>query len=284
MHYLFKESEMKQLFSARAFRIANLILLVLTVFVTVMGVFAPSTYAAEVPSFRVQGMGQDAVTLAIVIPLGILGYLGARRGRAAGLAWYAGSLIYLAYSYIIYTFGTHFNRLFPAYTTILALSFYLSIAVLGRGATVEAGTPAGPRLRRWIYGFFIVVAAAFMLLWLSEIVPAVISGTVPASVTGGNFHTNSVHSVDLGIALPGLLITAVLVRRGKPLGNVLAPTVLVFAIQLTAAIVGMVVAMALAGEPLEPVITGMFALVIAAASVLLVLQSRSGAPRTGRAA
>ena len=75
-------------------------------------------------------------------------------------------------------------------------------------------------------------------------------------------------------------LTIRLLLRQKPLGYVLAPAVLVFAIQLTAAIVGMVVAMALAGEPLEPVITGMFALVIAAATVLLARHSRSQVART----
>jgi hypothetical protein len=68
------------------------------------------------------------------------------------------------------------------------------------------------------------------LLWLSEDLPALFSGKIPQSLTENGLLTNPVHVLDLGLVLPGMIITAVLLWRKKLLGSLLAIPLLVFII------------------------------------------------------
>ena len=42
------------------------------------------------------------------------------------------------------------------------------------------------------------------MLWLSELIPASLSGEVPKSVTDAGLWVNPIHVLDLAVLLPGL--------------------------------------------------------------------------------
>lgn len=61
----------------------------------------------------------------------------------------------------------------------------------------------------------VTVGAAFSLLWLSEIVPPMLDGTVPDVVREARLRTNPVHVLDLALFLPAAILAGVLLL-GRP--------------------------------------------------------------------
>jgi hypothetical protein len=89
--------------------------------------------------------------------------------------------------------------------------------------------------------YLIFVAAMFYLLWLKDIFPAILDNTVPREISEYKLLVNPVHVLDMAIALPGLIITAVLLMKKRNLGYILAPISLVFIVILALALIGMVI-------------------------------------------
>jgi hypothetical protein len=76
--------------------------------------------------------------------------------------------------------------------------------------------------------YFLVIAALFYSLWLSEVVPASLQGYTPATIVSAGLLTNPVHVIDLSIFLPGIFITGLLLFKRHPLSLILAPVLLAF--------------------------------------------------------
>src|SRR3989338_5227357 len=92
------------------------------------GIFLSSTYLKESSFWAAQGTGQDYINLFIVFPaLLISAYLISKGSIRALLIW-LGLLIYIAYSYVLYSFFVTFGPLFLVYVATLGFAFY---ALLG---------------------------------------------------------------------------------------------------------------------------------------------------------
>jgi hypothetical protein len=230
-----------------------------------------SIYARETPSWAVQGIGQDIVNLVAVVVLFIAAYFVNKESIKAVLVW-SGVLLYLIYAYVIYAFDVHFNRLFLVYVAILGLSFYALVSSvihmhLDRlQASVSANTKA-----RAVCVFFLVLGIVFYLLWLSEEIPALLTGKIPPGVTAANLPTNPVHVLDVGLYLPAMIITALLLWRRKFLGYLLAGPLLVFSILTGTAILVIFLVMNSKGMPTSIGIEAFFVVIILVSLVLSVL-------------
>jgi len=227
------------------------------------GVFLASTYAKETPSWAAQGMGQDIVNLILVIPLLVVSAIFSARGRKLFLLLLAGIFIYSLYSFLLYAFCVHFNRLFFAYCSGLGFSFYgllLLTAELPPDKVKSWFDPAAPTLVPSVY--FILLTSVFYLLWLVEDLPAVLSGAPPKSLAESGLFTNPVHILDLSIVLPAMFIASIQLWRKHPFGYLLFPAMMVFSIVMGAAIVGMMLAMNHLGVGGSPGPAGFFGLVI----------------------
>jgi hypothetical protein len=213
--------------------------------VSVAGAFLPGTYERDSHSMAAQGMGQDLVDLFLGVPLLMITFIYASRGSRVARLLYAGILFYILYSFVIYCFGVHFNRLFLLYCFTLALSLYAFIIVMiGFGKEDVAGWfNYSPARAVSIYIFF--VALVFYGMWLKSIVPALISNSVPADLTENDLLVNPVHVIDLAFALPGLILGSILLWRGQGMGYVIASVALVFMVFLTVALAAMVVMLVL---------------------------------------
>ena len=97
--------------------------------------------------------------------------------------------------------------------------------------------------------FLMIVGILFILLWLSEIVPNLLSGTVPQTLVDAGLLTNPVHVLDLGIILPAMIIVSVLLRRKNLIGCLMAVPLLVFIVTMGLGIVTMFVLSALKDMP-----------------------------------
>ena len=86
----------------------------------------------------------------------------------------------------------------------------------------------------------------------------------PPSLAEAGLPTNPVHVLDLAIVLPAMIVTGVLLRRRRPLGLLLAPVLLVFAVAMGVAILVMFAFYALHHLPVP-----LPAVVVVAAIVIL---------------
>jgi hypothetical protein len=196
---------------------------------SVVALSVPSIYAGLTPAFLPQALAQDIANLAVVSPAWlILAALALRGSLRAYLLW-LGVLTFTVYNYVIYTFSIPFGPLFLLWVAVLGLSLYAligGVTAVDRRAVESAFTSRGViTVMAW---FLIVTAVLFAFLWLSEDVPALLSGSRPASVVDMALPTNPVHILDLGFFLPAVILTGVMLLKKKPFAYSVAPAFIVF--------------------------------------------------------
>lgn len=208
------------------------------------GLFVPSIYARETASWAAQGTGQDWVDLLLVAPALAVAGVHSLRGSLRARLVLGGALVYTAYSFVLYAFEVHFNSLFLVYCATLGLSFY--------GLLAQFPWLVGEDARSWYRGpvparltgiFLLVIAVGFGLLWLGQVIPALLAGRDPAGLSDIRLPTNPVHVLDLSLLLPALAFTGVSLLRGGALGHALGPVMLGFDVFMPLAIAGMVIVM-----------------------------------------
>jgi hypothetical protein len=234
------------------------------------GLFVEGLYR-DTPNLIAQAMGQDAVTLLIALPtLGISALFANRGSQRARLIW-LGGLIYTVYTYAGYAFSVRFNPLFLVYVALLGCSTYALIGGLaaadfaGIKAAFAEQTPV-----RLVSVFLGVVAVLFYLIWLSDALPASLSGNPSQSLIDAGTPTNFVHVLDMAWMLPATIIAAVSLWHRRPLGYTLAGAVLTFLVLLALAVLAMVVVMARAGQPIIIPQVAIFGVVFVLAVGMLV--------------
>jgi hypothetical protein len=198
---------------------------------SIIGLSVRSIYAGLTPVFLPQALAQDIANLALVAPLWLLlAALALRSSLRAYLLW-LGVLTFTVYNYVIYTFSIPFGPLFLLWVAVFGMSIY---ALIGGIATVNHQVVKSAFTSRratlvtaWV---LIVTAVLFGLLWLSEDVPALLSGARPQSLIDMALPTNPVHILDLAFFLPAVIATGVLLIKQRPLAYTLAPTFIVFLI------------------------------------------------------
>ena len=207
------------------------------------GLFWPSVYARETAIWAAEGKGGDAVNLLVIVPVLLFSaVLALRRSPSAQLVW-MGTLIFLAYNFLIYCMAVHFNSLFLVYCTVLGLSFYaLAGSITSLRVSEIASHYGSPISARIMAPGLLLIALVFAAKWLREIIPALYSGHIPSSVTDAGLLTSPVHVLDLSLVLPGFVIAGIALARRRPVGIVLAPVLMVFAILMLIAIAGMILA------------------------------------------
>lgn len=250
---------------------------VLVVIASLAGLADTGVYARETANWTLQAKGQDVGNLLAVVAL-----LGAalrhRTGSSrAGLVW-LGTLLYLVYAYVVYAMAVHFNALFLVYVTVLGLSCYaamFSLAALRAEAVPQQ--PQGRLLAGWT---LVATGGLFSLLWLSEVVPGVLSGEPPATLREAGLWVNPIHVLDLALVLPAFILTGVgaLRARRDPLWWV-TPW-LVFCVLMGASIVAAMVMMMQAGFVGTLPATVMVSAVVVVSAVALGRYRLSSAPAT----
>ena len=221
-------------------------LALLTAAASAAGAFFPANYELEAESYAIQGIGQDFVNLFLIVPVLVwASYAAQSQSRRAIFLW-ASSCLYLAYSYSIYAFALHFNSWFLVYCAVLGLSVYGFLIFLFRFINVDLKTWfTGPIPYRSTAIFLFIISGLFVVLWLSEIIPALLAGSTPDSVIESGLLSNPVHVLDLALILPAMSIAAIWLRKERNRGILLAVPLLGFCVLMAVAIVAMALVMLL---------------------------------------
>jgi hypothetical protein len=164
--------------------------------------------------------GGDAVTLLIAVPLLAVALALSTMGSARGQVLWIGMLIYAAYTYAYAVFGAVFNDAFLVHIAILSMAlFALACAVpnLDRGAIAEA--LRSDRRARSVGAFLAIVGVLQGLLWGFLIVRNAITGELLHDIPVAGQHL--VFALDLGILMPLLIVSGVLLFRRLPIGYLL---------------------------------------------------------------
>jgi hypothetical protein len=177
---------------------------------SVMGFVAGDRiYGQETTSLADAAAAQDSVNLVLVVPLlVVLGRRATRGSLAAYLGW-LGCLTFTLYNYAIYAFSVHFGPLFLVWVAVLGLSSFALIgglATLNVAAVERRYAGRGAPLTAWL---LIGVAALFVGLWLSEIIPDLVAGAPSRSASDWRVPTNPVHVLDLAFFLPAVAVIGV---------------------------------------------------------------------------
>lgn len=222
---------------------------ILLAIATTGGIFISGLYRDNL-YFMAQAVGQDFISLVVVLPtLVVTAFLASRGSPHARIIW-LGGLIYLVYTYAVAAFDVNFNSLFLVYVAVLGCSLYALIGGLVTTNLLDIKkcfTEKTPVQAVSIY--LAVLAVLFYFLWLREIVPALMAREIPQSIQDNGTPTNAVHVLDMAWILPAFVITALSLWRKRALGYTLAGAFLSYCVLLILAILSMVAFMIRGGYP-----------------------------------
>ena len=225
------QQEPRKVVLSRIYFWSTISIFILVFISSMMGIFVNSTYARDTASWAAQARAQDVANL---VGIGVLlsSVYFARRSSVRGLQTWAGALLFLIYGFVIYSFASNFNSLFLIYVATLSLLVYTFIGGVLRlnFERIRELAPTSPRIRFALGSILAILGFLFYFLWLSEDVPAIINGTVPASVTQAGLMVNPVHVLDMALYLPAMIMTGVSLLKNKTLGYMFGVPLLVFGV------------------------------------------------------
>jgi hypothetical protein len=230
---------------------------------SLLGLLLDEVYVGDVATAAML-RGYDVVTLIVVVPALFLAWVRTRGGSEWARLIMASLLLYLAYTYAYYLFGTGFNDLLLLHTVVFSGSLaalILSLVSLDPDRLVVGFSTRTPvRAVATVLG---VLAVALGGMWLAVCVNYLLSESPP---TGSALvETDTVVKLgivlDLTVLVPLYLVAAVLLWRRRPWGFVLATLVLVSGVLHQVSYLVALIAQKLAGvpdavafDPLEPAI------------------------------
>jgi hypothetical protein len=236
----------------------------------IVGLLVPGVYH-DSPGWAAQARGVNLIDLFLAVPALVISMALARRGsRRAVLVW-IGVLGYVLYNSAIFTFDIAFNRLFLVYVGLLALAVFGSVYIS------RAIEPADLASRFWqstpvlsVSVYLVAVAALFLLAWMKDIIPAVVTDTTPPNVLQAQIPTNPVYVLDLGFLIPLHVLAAVWLLRARAAGYVVAGALLVLNLLLSLSIISSTLFQYAIDPSISLAIVPVFA-IIALASLLLTI-------------
>ena len=200
-------------------------------FVTVRGEHAiyqgSGLYRYDPASVAREGIIWDVVDLILALPLFAVAIVLSLRGSLRGRLGLCGMLFYFVYKYLMYAVMVAFNPLFLVYVAIFALSAVAFFLNLGGIEVSRLPAHMSARFPRWLFiGFTLVMSAALIVLWLGRIIPYTLAGRFPDEFAG--MSTLVTQAFDLGMVVPLLLATAILLWRHSAWGYFIAGISLTF--------------------------------------------------------
>jgi hypothetical protein len=120
---------------------------------------------------------------------------------------------------------------------VLGLSFYTVVGSLAEQDLISISKSFLSKHEKPASILLIIIGILFSFLWLSEIIPALISVTIPKTLVGTGLWVNPVHVIDLSIVLPAMIITGIYLLKKKHLGRLFSAPWLIFSVLMSASIV-----------------------------------------------
>lgn len=246
----------------------------LSVVSSLLGLFRPGHYL-DAPAVLPTYLAQDAAILLVGAPALAVGLWYTVAGSLRGRFVWLGALAFMTYIWASIGLQAAFNQFFLGYVALFALSLFTFVGgVVTTDPETVAPALVGRLSERLYAGFLAFVALGLAFLWLSEVVPATITGTTPLLVEEVGPQAMASHFLDLSVVVPALLVASVWLWQGRPWGYVLAGVGVVFGAILAPTLTLATVLLLVAGDVSVPLVAVVFtilpALVAAALAVNFV--------------
>ncbi len=249
------------------FTMAAVMLIAVT---SLVGLLCESTYSRETAFWIAQAAGQDLVDIALIIPVLIVSALLIRKGIRWALFVWLGAMLYTAYTFVIYSFGLHFNSLFLVYCWTLGVSAYAFVTLTVQMSPAETAGWFDRSRHEYLMSFFVLAAGLlFYLMWLKDDLPAMVNNSVPAGLVGTGLPTNPVHVLDYSLVLPAFIITSVLLFKKRAFGYYFTPILMTFGILMDITIAVLIIVMRMKGAEDNIGASGLF-VVLALAGIAIL--------------
>jgi hypothetical protein len=257
-------------------RRSTVAIIVLSVVSSLVGLLRPGHYRAPadlVLSYQIQ----DLTILLVGVPVLSVGLWAASRGSTRGRLVWLGGMAFMTYIWASVAVQIPYNELFLVYVALFALSLFTFVG------GIWSTDPAAIRRRlegrvdpRLYAGALFVVGLGLATLWLSDVLPPLLQGTIPTIVEESGPQALTSHVLDLGVVVPSILLAAAWLYRRRTWGYVLAGVVLILGATLAAPI-GLMTLVLLTGETVtvRPVAAFFTFLPIVVSTLLAVTYVRS---------
>ena len=239
---------------------------------SIIGLLYPEIYHSGTPNWITQTIVQDGVNLFLVTPVFIVATLYSYEGVKFAFLMWGGTIGYLVYTFLIYSFSVHFNALFLPYCIILGLSTY-SLAWF---VTMQLRTPVianldAPTLQKVTGIYFVTVSSVFYVLWLMDIIPAALSNQAPRSLVEVGLITNPVQVIDLSMLLPLVFVAGIMSIQRRPFTAILIPVILVFFVLMNVTIAALTIVLMQNGHGGSVALAGAMGVLALFSLLLLIL-------------
>jgi hypothetical protein len=178
-------------------------------------------YRYDPASFAREGVIWDVINLFVGLPLFAVAIYLNQQNSLRGRLLLGGLLFYFVYVYVMAMAGYSFNRLFLVYVAIFGLSavtFFVNLHGIDVARLPAQISPRFPH--RLFIGFTFIMAALLIFLWLGRIIPIMVSDRFPPDMAG--MTTLVSQGFDLGMIVPLLVSTGILLWWRSPWGYLLA--------------------------------------------------------------
>ncbi len=220
----------------------------LVITASLCGFLCGNIYSHETSAWVAQAIGQDLVNVAVIVPTILVSAFLLRSGKRAALLVWLGTMMYTAYTFVIYSFSVHFNPLFLVYCWALGLSAYAFITVVVKSGAAPVKEWFDEARGEYLVSTVVLLAGVlFYLLWLKEDLPAMLGNRTPDNLQASGLMTNPVHVLDYSLILPGFIVSSILLMKKHAIGYLLAPVFLIFGILMYVTIAILVVVMQMKG-------------------------------------
>jgi hypothetical protein len=204
----------------------------------VVDLYGYGIYHNDSLSMAVQAKGQDLVTLVLGVPFLIYALLKNRQNSIKGRLYLAGTLAYFLYTYTIYCFAGSFNSFFIFYVILMGLSFYCFIACMTSFNLSTINTYFTKKLPiKYLSISNLVFAFLIGVNWLSYLKPPT------TALKLEHYTTFPVQAMDLGIVLPAIVISSIMLLRKRNWGYLMLPILMFKGLTLLLALDAMIIFM-----------------------------------------
>jgi hypothetical protein len=184
--------------------------------------------------------GADLVALFVVMPLLIVSFVLYRRGSLRGGFLLASALAYDLYYGASLGLVVAYNNLYLVYLALFSASFFAFILSLTMFDLPTLPSRISPRLpRRGMAIFMFVVGMGMAFIWLSDVINALNTGSVPQAL-GVNISLIT-YTLDVGTIAPSALLAGYLMLRRAPIGYVLTGVLTIMLTLIGAMVIGQTV-------------------------------------------
>ncbi len=138
----------------------------------------------------------------------------------------AGLISLMLYASTCLIMGVSFNQLFPLYLVQFGCALFAFILSTRQLLSMETYKKEAYDRSFKGTGIFLIVSACSVLVWLTSIVPAVLTGSMETMETLEIYTTEPTFVIDLAIIFPSALFSGIMLLKRKKIGYQLAPIML----------------------------------------------------------